>query len=86
MRNNNIRRIGTDHWYRTESKKNREQTLTERRVSDRTPKRTKRRVSERVPAFTEQFVFLSFDSRNSNLYKETERHHAFEKLILVTLV
>ena len=64
----------TDHWYKTESKGNREQTLTERRVSDRTP------------VLTEQFVFLSFDSRNSNLYKETERHHAFSKLLVVTLV
>ena len=64
----------TDNWYKTESKENREQTLT------------KRRVRARGPVLTEQFVFLSFDSRNSNLYKETERHHAFEKLILVTLV
>ena len=64
----------TDHWYKTESTGNREQTLTKRRVSDITP------------VLTEQFVFLSFDSRNSNLYKETERHHAFEKLVGVTLV
>lgn len=64
----------TDHWYKTESKGNREQTLTKRRVSDRTP------------VLTEQFVFLSFDSRNSNLYKETERNRAFSKLLVVTLV
>ena len=64
----------TDHWYRTESKENREQTLT------------KRRVRARVSDITEQFVFLSFDSRNSNLYKETERNRAFSKLVGVTLV
>ena len=64
----------TDHWYKTESKENREQTLTKRRVRDR------------IPALTEQFVFLSFDSRNSNLYKETERNLAFSKLLVVTLV
>lgn len=64
----------TDHWYRTESKRNREQTLTKRRVSDRTP------------VLTEQFVFLSFDSRNLNLYIETQRDRTVSKLILVTLV
>ena len=64
----------TDHWYKTESKGNREQTLT------------KRRVRTCGPALTEQFVFLSFDSRNSNLYKETERHHTVSKLLVVTLV
>ena len=74
MRNNNIRRIGTDHWYKTESKRNREQTLTKRRVSDITP------------VLTKQFVFLSFDSRNINLYIETQRQRTFSKLILVTLV
>ena len=63
-----------DHWYRTESRENREQTLTERRVSARTP------------VLTEQFVFLSFDSRNLNLYKETQRQRTFSKLLVVTLV
>ena len=64
----------TDHWYKTESRGNREQTLTERRV----------RAWGLV--VTEQFVFLSFDSRNLNLYIETQRQRTFSKLILVTLV
>lgn len=49
----------TDHWYETKSKRAREQT------------RTKHRVRARTPVLTELIVFLSFDSRNSNLYKET---------------
>ena len=74
MRNNNIRRIG------------RVVTGTKRRVSDRTPVLTERRVRAWVSYITEQFVFLSFDSRNLNLYKETQRQRTFSKLILVTLV
>ena len=76
MRNNNIKR----------KRKKEKVTGTERRVSNRALTLTERRVRDGTPALTKQFVFQSFDSRNSNLYKETERHHAFEKLILVTLV